>query len=87
MRAVAFGDSPRDLPLVLLLLEGRAGSICRGCSGAGTDGNLTCRAVSVAIVVFTVTDIAANALDMLLLRGAAVRGTFFHLNLLPYHLL
>jgi len=87
MRAIASGDSPRDLPLVLLLLEGRAGSICRGCSGAGTDGNLTCRAVRIAVMILTVTDIAANALDMLLVRGAAVRGTFFHLNLLPYHLL
>ena len=87
MRAIAFGDSPRDLPLVLLLLEGRACSICRGCSRAGTDGNLTCRAVRIAVMVLTVTDIAANALDMLLVRGAAVRGTFFHLNLLPYHFL
>ena len=66
MRAVAFGDSPRDLPLVLLLLEGRACSICRGCSSAGTDGNLTCRAVRIAVMVLTVTDIAANALNMLL---------------------
>ena len=70
---------------MLLLLKGSTSGFSRGRGSAGTHGDLTCRAMRITVVILAIADVAANTLDMLLVRrAAAVSGTFFHGNSLPY---
>ena len=48
-----------------LLLEGYADRVRTGCCIAGTNRDLTCRAVSLAVVMDAVLNITLNPLDML----------------------
>ena len=75
----------------LLLLEGGADGVCRRLGRAGANRDLICGAVRVAIVIFAIADIAANALDVLLITANAAiaaavhRILGFHKIRLPFH--
>ena len=49
----------------LLLLEGRADRVCAGGCIAGTDRDLLCSAIGLAVVVDAILYIALDPLDML----------------------
>ena len=62
---------------LLSFLEGSADGLGAACSTAGTYCNLICGAISVAIVVYAVLYVTANALDMLLGAALLGRSAFF----------
>ena len=75
--------------LVLLLLKGCTCRIRGGHSRAGANCDLTRGAMRIAIVILAIANIAADTLNVLLvrpaiLRGAAVGGMIIHGNSLPY---
>ena len=63
--------------VLLSFLEGGANGLGTACSAAGTYCDLLCSAVSVAIVVYAVLYVTANALDMLLGAALLGRSAFF----------
>ena len=62
---------------LLSFLEGSADGFRAACGTAGTYCNLICCAISVAIVVYAILNVAANSLDMLLRAALLGRSAFF----------
>ena len=69
--------------LNLLLLEGCASRVRRALCAAGADGNLRCGTMRIAVVIFAITDVAADALQVLLIAAAMVSRTVVHELSLP----